>query len=132
MTTTITLPWPPQTLNANARVHWRKQAASTKLARWQAAMLAREAKLPMAPESVLKFTYHPPDNRRRDAQNLPGMLKAYIDGIADHMGVDDHGFECRFPSRFAEVRKGGEIVVEITAPIVLVEHRGTINGNETA
>lgn len=127
MTYTITLPWPPQTLNANSRGHWRKRAASTKLARWQAAMLAREAKVPMAPEAALTFTYHPPDKRHRDAQNLPGMCKAYIDGIADGMGVDDRGFECRFPSKFAEVRKGGAIVVDITAPVVLVPHRGAVS-----
>lgn len=127
MTHTVTLPWPSKHLSRNARVHWAVRFRATKAARTLAFWEGRVAKLPPTPDAVMTFTFHPPDNRRRDAHNMPDMMKAYIDGLADAMGVDDLNFQCRFPSKFAEVRKGGQVVVEITAPSVLVEHRGTIN-----
>lgn len=76
----------------------------------------------------IEFTYYPPDNRRRDAQNMPHMLKAAIDGMADAMGRDDSNFRCIFPSKFSEVVPGGRIVVTVTPPIVEFPFRGTIGG----
>jgi crossover junction endodeoxyribonuclease RusA len=65
------------------------------------------------PGAVLEFTYSPPDRRKRDVQNLPHMLKAAIDGIADAMGCDDHGFRCVFPSQFSEPVPSGAVLVHI-------------------
>lgn len=109
----VALPWPHKDLSANARIHWTRHHRAKSRARSDAFILCREAKVPYGHGAVLRFTYHPPDRRRRDAQNLPGMLKAAIDGIADAIGCDDSAFTCIFPGGFGEVRKGGEIVVEI-------------------
>lgn len=112
---TITLPWPPTALTPHAKGGWRPKARATKSYRAQAFWLAKEAKVERLPGAVLTFTYHPPDRARRDVQNMPGRLKAAIDGIADAMGCDDHGFRPRFPDSFAEPRKGGVIIVQIEA-----------------
>lgn len=110
---TITLPWPAKELQSNARCHWSVKSRATKAARSAAFWLGKEAKVGAWPDAVLRFTYHPPDRRRRDCQDVPNSLKASIDGIADAMGVDDYGFKVHYPPEFSEVRKGGAIVVEI-------------------
>jgi len=75
---------------------------------------------------LIEFAYHPPDNRRRDAQNMPHMLKAAIDGMSDAMGRDDSNFRCTFPSKFSSVTPGGAIVVTVTPAIVEIPVRGII------
>lgn len=113
--TTITLPWPPAGLQPHAKGHWRPKAKATKAYRATTFWLAKEALVTANPQAILTFTYCPPDRRRRDAQNLPGMLKAAVDGIADAMGCDDHQFRCRFPEAFGDPVKGGSVIVEIAA-----------------
>lgn len=109
----ISLPWPDKSLASNARVHWRAKANSARKARLDAFWLSKEEKVERDPMAILRITCHPPDKRRRDVQNMPSMLKNYIDGIADAMGCDDHKFRVRFPDVFAEVRPGGMVTVEI-------------------
>jgi crossover junction endodeoxyribonuclease RusA len=106
---TIRLPWPSPTLSSNARPHWAQKHRATKAARKTAWALAKQVK---ASGDTLEFTYHPPHNKY-DVQNIAGMLKASIDGIADAMGVDDKHLTCVFPSEFAEVVKGGCVLVHI-------------------
>ena len=77
--------------------------------------MARGVKNLTTDSPTLTFSYYPPDRRKRDAQNMPHMLKSAIDGIADAMGVDDSGFRCVFPSAFEEPSKFGSVLVEITA-----------------
>lgn len=110
---TIRLPWPPGGLHPHAKGHWHRKAGATKRYRADAHWLARAAGVSRDPEAVLTFTYQPPDHRRRDAQNMPGMLKAAVDGIADAMGCDDNRFRCRFPDRFDDPVPGGAILVQI-------------------
>lgn len=131
MTYRIELPWPDSVISENNTApRWIKTAAKKKYRR-TAWILGLEAKLPKCEEPILQFTFHPP-NRRWDCQNIPQMMKSAIDGFADAMKVDDKKFRCRYPDQFAEVRKGGQVVVEIDTPSVLVERRGTINGDENA
>lgn len=121
----ITLSWPSADLSSNARIHWSKRARAVASYRTEARTLAKVAR---ASGSIIEFAYHPPDNRRRDAHNMPHMLKSAIDGIADAMGRDDSEFRCIFPSQFAEAVKGGAVVVTITPSIVEIPFRGEING----
>lgn len=110
---TICLPWPDRRLAPHAKGHWRPKAHATKAARWVGCWHGKNAKLPKDPEARLIFTFHPPDNRRRDLHNMPAMMKAYIDGLADAMGVDDNKFRCLWPGHFAKVVDGGAVVIEI-------------------
>lgn len=110
----IVLPWPAACLSPNARVHHMARARATKAARLAAHWYARAAGVPCAPDGrvAVTVTFHPP-SRRGDRHNMPAMIKAHIDGIADAMGVDDRMFDVVF--RFGEVRKGGAVVVTVGA-----------------
>ena len=83
--------------------------------------VALEAKMEADPEAVLRFTYHQPNSKGRDAQNMPWMLKAYIDGIADAMKVDDNKFQVYYPPAFSDNIKGGLIVCDIETKMKVVE-----------
>ena len=113
----IRLSWPDPALSGNARGHWSKKARATRAYRQEAAHAAYERGLHMDknPQAVLDFFFFPPDRRRRDAQNLPSMMKAAIDGIADAMGCDDHEFTCRFQSKLEAPVKGGSVLVRVSA-----------------
>jgi len=110
---TLTLPWPPKPIHSNWSAHWRAKYRATKSYRGDAWAEAKIANIPRWPNAILTFTYHPPDKRRRDCQNIPHALKAAIDGISDAMGCDDIGFRVRYPEAFGDVVKGGAIVVVI-------------------
>lgn len=109
----VRLSWPAQPLWQNRRVSWRKRAESVRIARTEAWAVAKKAKLPRLPTAILTFAFYPPDNRRRDIQNMPATMKAAIDGIADAMGCDDTGFRCVFPTTFSHIAPGGGVVIQI-------------------
>lgn len=114
----VVLPWPPKELSSNYsnghRVRRIKAHAAKKGYRQNAHWMALVAGIKSAmPQATLRFTYHPPDRRRRDVANLAFPMKAAIDGIADAMGCDDSGFRPVFPPEFAEVVKDGRIVIEV-------------------
>ena len=66
------------------------------------------------PMREFKFTFHPPDKRKRDVDNVIASLKALIDGLADAWGIDDSEFLITYPRKFAEPVKGGKIIIEQT------------------
>jgi len=88
---TITLPIPSRSLWPNTCCHWHHKAKVTKKHRWRAHMLARVA-LNAKPRKFSGYTlaFHYPDKRRRDDDNAAASCKAYRDGIADALGVDDN------------------------------------------
>lgn len=114
---TITLPWPPKALTPHAKGHWRPKAAATKTYRATACVLTKAARLDCNPNARLVFRFHPPNRARRDLHNLPIQMKAAIDGIADAMGCDDHGFRCAWPETFDEPIKGGAVIVTVEAAL---------------
>lgn len=109
----LVLPWPPKGLQPHAKGHWRPKAEATRRYRQDAFWIAKAAKVTEDPNAILTFTFNPPDRLRRDLQNLPGMMKAAIDGIADAMDCDDHGFRVRFPETMGEIVPGGAVIIEI-------------------
>lgn len=123
----IEFPWPHSTLHSNSRKLWAVKAGVVRNARSMAYYLCKEAKVPTIEGAVIEFAYHPKDKRRRDCQNIPHSLKAYIDGIADAMGCDDHNFRIRYPDQFSEIRKPGVIIAKISPPVVSVPIVGEIS-----
>lgn len=109
----LRLNWPDKALSPHAKGHWRPKSQATKAAREEAWAEAKNRGVVSMPEATIIFKYYPPDKRRRDAHNLPAMLKPHIDGIADAMGCDDHKFKCVFPSEFEGPIKGGCILAEV-------------------
>jgi crossover junction endodeoxyribonuclease RusA len=111
--TTIRLPWPSPILSPNGRAHWAKKAKAVKAAREAAHWLTwNHVGRNMGWQGVqLSVTFCPPDRRRRDDDNATGAFKAYRDGIADALGIDDHKFKPTYA--WGEPVKGGAVLVEI-------------------
>ena len=110
----IELPWPDKVLSPNARVHFRAKAHAAKHYREQAHWLTVAARIPQQPSEggiALRFDFHPPDNRRRDLDNMLASIKSAIDGIADALEVNDQRFGF-WLSREAPI-KGGKIIVRL-------------------
>lgn len=89
----VTLDWPSQKSSMNSRAHWSGKAASQKAQRHASAMLCRH--LPKCTHKgniEVRVVFTPPDNRRRDADNLLSSIKLSLDAIAEQIGVDDSRF----------------------------------------
>lgn len=106
----IILPWPSRKLHPNSRHHWSGKAAATRKARKDAYYATLEKGLSKLDLEALKATvvFHPPDNRRRDADGVLSSCKAYLDGISDAIGVDDSqwslAIERGAPVQFGRIR----------------------------
>lgn len=106
----VDLPWPPRDLHPNARVHWTRRHRATKKAREAAQWLCPIG--PIAADKIhVTITFFEPDKRRRDADGLLSNVKAYIDGIADAIEVDDSKWSISLAR--GEVVKGGRVRFEI-------------------
>ena len=118
MNITIELPWPAKELSPNARPHWAPLAKAKKEARHAAKIMTLVEMVTFLnyPESKtgrikLRWTFCPPTRRAYDDDNLESSCKAYRDGIADALGIDDSRFKAT--KRTGEVVKGGKIIVSI-------------------
>jgi len=114
----LVLPWPSKDLSPNARVHWRNRSKATKAARETAVLLAfqagwRDAWLPEGRLNLWIDFYQAPQKVLPDDDNLLLRFKAYRDGIAQVLGIDDRRF-ISHPMVHEERRKGGQVVVRIT------------------
>lgn len=109
----IDLAWPRSSLSPNARVHWATKASVAKVYRtgtfWQVRAVVPK-KLEWEKVCV-SYTFHPPDKRRRDLDNLIASCKALSDGISDAIGIDDSKFVPTY--QMGEPIKGGAVIVTI-------------------
>lgn len=117
----VILSWPHSGLSPNARLHWAKRAKLIKLARAEAAALTydvmslglREIRLHFRSMETIPLTvrFVPPDNRRRDRDNMVACCKAFMDGVSDALGVNDAKFRPQY--QFADPCKPGRVEVEL-------------------
>ncbi|MDC0657068.1 hypothetical protein N6L27_03565 [Leisingera sp. SS27] len=70
---------------------------------------AKAAKLEPGAHVAIRFC--PPDERRRDLDNMLASLKSGLDGVADATGQDDS--EWSLSLERGEPEKGGAVYVEI-------------------
>lgn len=107
----VNLPWPARTLSPNARAHWSVIARAKRAARIAAYYIAREARPSLTMTAPLvSLEFRPPDNRRRDLDNLIASMKAALDGLADAIGCDDHKFRLAASMGPAQPPHGAVIV----------------------
>ena len=94
----ITLRYPPAKLSPNKRLHWAARAQIVAKYRRECWALTRvvlaqhfeNLSRTLNPRPLpVKITFHPPDKRRRDRDNMIAAFKAGADGVADAIGVDD-------------------------------------------
>ena len=108
----IRLAWPHRDSHPNSRVHWSRRAKANKAMRSAAYYLAKASGIyvPGEGDVAVTLTFYPPDNRRRDRDNLLSNCKAYLDGIADALKVNDSRF---VPTIRMSDKTGGYVEVEV-------------------
>lgn len=113
----IELAWPPRQLrpNASSPGAWRIKSEAAKAYREQAYWRTKHLGLRFANTdeatcTTLRLTFNPPDNRKRDLDNMLASVKSGIDGICDALAINDHCF-----TEISIVRgpalKGGKVTV---------------------
>ena len=110
--TIIELPWPDSTLVGHNNGHWRNKARIVATHRSWAFHATREARLTVAEDGdiCVHISFTPPHNRG-DRTNMPNLMKPYLDGIAEALGVNDKRF---LPSyEFCPANKPGKVVVTL-------------------
>ena len=112
MTVTFEIPYPSPKLSPNARLHRLKVAPIKASYRHECAIECRiQGAKKMQGKVHAIITFHPPDKRRRDLDNMLSSFKSGIDGIVDAIGVDDSEWTITI-SKAAPVI-GGKVMVEI-------------------
>jgi len=111
----IELPFPAKPLWPNGRAHWAVKARETKKHRAWAYGATLQKRLPPPPGRVnVSLTIHPKTAHAIDADNAVASCKAYLDGIAQALGVNDSTFNA--PSVFYGLPiKGGKVIIELEA-----------------
>ena len=110
----VELPWPSSDLSPNSRLHWARKSRVAKKARNDARLLClSEGIRGLGWDAArVSITFHAPDARHRDTDNMLASLKSALDGIADATGIDDGKWALEINR--GEIRKGGEVVVRLS------------------
>lgn len=112
----IELPWPDmRKLSPNSRPHWavKHQAAkeANSIGYWEA-YKAWDTDKKFADRIVARYTFYPPDKRRRDLDNVLGCLKHATDGVFVAIGADDSSIQQTIVE-WGEVCKPGKVVLRL-------------------
>ena len=111
----IELPWPDRVLSPNSRAHWAAKARATvKHKSWaHNATLAFRNGFDRTGDTIdVLITAYPLERRARDRDNQLASCKAYLDGIAYSLGIDDKHFNPRV--QWGEPSLNGKIVVSLS------------------
>lgn len=103
----IELPFPPSGLNPNKRLHWHVKGRIARNYRRECFIIARSH----PPLQKFKITFHPPDKRLRDRDNLISAFKAGQDGLSDAWKINDAFFQITYEPIGTPV-KGGKTLIE--------------------
>lgn len=116
---TIKLPWPPRGLSPNARLQRYAKAALFKKTKLAAYVHAKKALKEMEWDRAdpvdrvsIGLFCQPPINRCRDEDNLIANCKAYFDGIAQALDVNDHLFHL-LEQEWQPARAPGSLFVDV-------------------
>lgn len=117
---TITLPHPPKALRPNYRLVWQAKLKPKAKARELAQSKAEEALLAAgdvtkhytATEYSVRWYYW--GVVTPDSDNVLASCKAYLDGIAAALGVNDRDLECGRIERVHDWRNDTEIIIKLT------------------
>jgi crossover junction endodeoxyribonuclease RusA len=122
----VELPWPSAKLSPNARLHYMARSRMVKAHRGMARILALEAGANRMRRFVAKkvsadlrvnvqVEFIPPAKYRYDEDGLMSRMKAYLDGIADALQVDDYRFQHNRPKvNMESAKKPGMVRVTLS------------------
>lgn len=87
----LALPFPDPVLNPNRREHWAVKRRAAAPLREACFYLAKQRGVELDPgrQYTVKLLFCPPNNRRRDRDNLLASYKAGLDGLCLALGIDD-------------------------------------------
>ena len=118
----INLPWPPAQLRPNSarRSHWRSNATLAKRYKDDCLIALLEQRVnrtfsASVPVEV-DITFCPPSRRKYDRDGSLSAIKAGLDILAAHIGMDDDDFE-PITLRRGDVIKGGLVVIILTEKV---------------
>lgn len=92
---TIKLPWYLAECSPNYRGHWSKISKAKKQCKELAYIYTNNSGIKVDKDIsklLITLEYYPPSNRRMDLDNCVASSKAYLDGVAQALGVDDSVF----------------------------------------
>lgn len=120
MSIIINLPWLNAKISSNTRKCWQVKNKQTRTDRSYAFWIVKSKGITAAQLKSLEdaknldlhVTFYPP-NLRVDKQNMhaSGTMKAYFDGIADGLGVNDRIFNPTY--EVGAVEEGGRVNIQI-------------------
>ena len=114
MNNIIKLPWFGREVSPNFRGHWAPISKAKKQHRELAYIYTKNADIKLTEERgfvLLNIEFAPPSRRRIDLDNCIASCKAYFDGIADALGVDDSTF--RLQARMSDDDYSGCIKIMV-------------------
>ena len=111
----IHLPWPDKRLSPNSHKGWRSKATAAKEANsigyWETYKVWDTEAEP-AERYMSRYTFYPPDKRRRDIDNFLSMEKHYQDGVFACIGIDDSAIK-ETSITWGEVVRGGKVTLQL-------------------
>lgn len=114
----LALPYPEKALWPNGRPHFMTKAREVKKHRewasWATIQARGEEKPVFSPEQrfAITITVHPkPRGPVPDADNVTAAAKAYLDGIAPQLGVNDRQFDA--PTVTFAGPRNSQFVIEV-------------------
>lgn len=112
---TLTLPFPDRALSPNSRRHWKAKLDPKQAARMEAWTIAHNTGRVLPPGKYQAWlTFCPPNNKRRDLDNLLAAEKPTIDGLCAGLGIDDSCIK-RVTLEWGEVYPNGKVIFHIGA-----------------
>ncbi len=113
----ITLPL-AKPLSLNSRQHWHAKARDVAALRDATRLLVRNAHIGYHERVTVGLVYYPPDQRRRDADNLVATLKPACDALVDEGVVidDDPAHMVKLMPVIGPVVVRPQMVLTVTAP----------------
>ena len=112
----IVLPWATKlTANARRSQHWRTTQKATKADKnlaWGLALQSGYRHMRTTTPLSVKITFEPWPGTYPDEDNCLSMVKAYLDGIALALGVDDRLFRLE-PPTFSPQRRPGRVIIQV-------------------
>lgn len=107
----VRLGWPARELSPNARVDRRIATRARQTAKMEAWAEIKRIRAKITADAHIEIVFHPPDQRRRDLDNLLASLKPHLDGLALAADVDDSGWS--FTIRKGIPVAGGCVIVDV-------------------
>ena len=112
----LKLPWPPSELSPNSRGHFMALARAKKKYRFDCSWTTIQQRQSQGDNLVgklrVELTFHRPNRRVYDRDNLLARMKSGLDGVADGLRIDDKRFDTIAVRVADEI--GGFVLVRIT------------------